>query len=616
MKISASKNCAHFLMIGILAAGIILASQTQAQTDTIKKVTVSFKTNPFGTTDTISMDTMLIPSFFDPQGYFSRALGWNGNQGSPVFPLTFSVRQADQFEYTDFLQYFPSLSNNTFYNTRKPFSQVSFYTNGSKPLPEQGIHFLHTQNINPGWNIGLSGTFANSTGKYSHQENKNNNFRAFSHYSGKYYTGHISYNFGRFTFRENGGISDQTLYTDSLLPPENIPVNLSTASNIIKFRNLCTEHELTLLSFGPYNADSSKKMNRIILGGRFEFDRFRRLYKDTQDSSFYNNVWIDSLNTADSIQMSHYKTSLYLKVDMAKKFTVYAGGFFERRDNGMYEIHFRRDVVALNGGFALNPGKISLTADVNFHLTDEDQHIESKAQFTLPFKISGQNFNFITKAAYTSFDPRFYDTYYYSNHFFWLMPFTPITTASVEAAIVQAKNEGTLVFNMTRVTHPVYYGQKALPKQWDGSANYMSITGKYHLQMGHWNWVPLFIFQSQSDSVLQSLPSIITNQSIYYDKRILKVLDFTIGADVFYCSSFYGPAYMPATMTYYQQNEMLTGDYPVAGAFIGLKLKRARFLFKVHHINDKLTRRKNMLVAGYPLPDRYFSLGISWHFYN
>ena len=136
------------------------------------------------------------------------------------------------------------------------------------------------------------------------------------------------------------------------------------------------------------------------------------------------------------------------------------------------------------------------------------------------------------------------------------------------------------------------------------------------LGAGHWKWSPNIIYQSLSSDLIPDIPALITVQHISYSNRIFKVLDFQIGTEVFYTSEFYGPSYMPATMIYYRQNDQKTGNYPIADVYISFKLKRARFLFKVHHLNDRFIPRNNFLVAGYPLPDRHFTLGISWSFYN
>jgi len=95
-------------------------------------------------------------------------------------------------------------------------------------------------------------------------------------------------------------------------------------------------------------------------------------------------------------------------------------------------------------------------------------------------------------------------------------------------------------------------------------------------------------------------------------------LGFQLGAEGIYYSSYKASSYMPATGSYYLQNELETGNYPYVNAFINLKLKRTRFFLSFEHVNQGLGFMSDnyRYVPGYQMPVRMFKYGIAWTFYN
>jgi hypothetical protein len=566
-----------------------------------------------GHQEEIEIDTSLSHDFQSYPWYYSSRLGWNGNTWSPVYPLYFIPRYTNETETAEWLALYPAFRNSTYYHTKKPFSLLNFNTNANKPTPEQNLEFLHTQNIIPWWNVGLSGNFATSKGKYEHQENRMSNLRLFSSFSHPNHTGYISYNFGKAGIQENGGISDLAFYRDSLLPPENIPVSLTQAVNTIKYRALFIKQEHVLLRA---KADSAKGCFPWTLsaGAGFTMNRYRRMYTDN-DSVFYASHFIDSKATADSLQVSNYKTEAWLKLDLCRSAGFFAGGFFERHDYGVYENHFRHDSPGILAGAYYSRGRFDADAEYHYHYEKNEKglsHIHGECSYAVSEKFMTLFADFSLKQNH----PLPYDEYYFSNHFFWSHHLEDISDLNVGAGIAFPFINGKVTFRSHSIDNAVIYDTTARPVQMDETLNYQVVSGSFCLQSKHWKWAPHISYQQLSSPQVCGIPSFITMQHISYRHRIFKVLDIQAGTEVFFASSFYGPAYMPATMVYYAQHQQKTGGYPVADVFVAAKLKRARFIFKVHHVNDRLMERNHFLVAGYPLPDRHYTLGISWSFYN
>lgn len=566
-----------------------------------------------GSTEPFEIDTTLYGSFQSYPWYYINYLAWNGNTWSPVYPLFFSPRYSDDGETKDWLKYYPAFNNNLFFNARKPFSLITFNNNAKKPLPEQNLEFLHTQNVMRWFNIGLSGNFAASTGNYQHQENRQNNFRIFSSFTSPGHTGYLSFNFGKAGIQENGGISDISMYSDSLLPPENIPVNLTMAANAVKYRTLLVKQEHIIAK--AKEVDSTKLCYPWALsaGASFTMDRMRHLYTDVE-SGYYSNIYIDTTITSDSLQVSRYETSAYIKMDLCRKWGVYSGPFFERRDYGVLENHFRHDATGIKSGAYLKMSHLSVDITAIQHFSGQEilNHINSH----LRYSFSDGKPTLSLEAFYTENHPRFYDTYYISNNFFWKNTFNDITDAGFRFGVEVPALHGGLNITAQQITNAVYYDSLAYPVQNPDAVMYSSAKAYLTIKTDHFRWTPQLLYQILSSDILPGVPAFITVQHFSYSNRIFKVLEIQAGTEIFYTTSFYGPSYMPATMVYYVQTELRTGDYPVADVFLNMKLKRVSFSFKIHHVNDRLMDRNNFLVAGYPLPDRHFTMGISWSFYN
>gem|GEM_PF-4123508 len=566
-----------------------------------------------GTIHDFNIDTTLNAGFQSYPWYHTSALGWNGNTWSPVYPLYFSPRYSDEGETKDWLKYYPSSYNNIYFNSRRPFTLLTFNNNAKKSMPEQNLEFLHTQNINPWFNFGLTGNFASSAGMYQHQQNRQSNLRLFSSYTSPRHTGYISYNFGKAQLQENGGISELSYYKDSLLPPENVPVNLTGAINTLKHRSLFVKQEHVIARASQIDSSSNCYPWAFSVGANFRFNRMRHLYTDGK-TDFYPNIYIDTATTNDSMQISKYESMAYFKLDLRRKFGFYSGGFFERRDYGVLENHLRHEAKGISSGVYMHLNKFNADIESHQHFSGEEILNHLHSHFTYDFSEGGPEL--WLEAFYTENHPRFYDTYYVSNNFFWKTNFKDITDAGVKIGTEIPYIRGGVSFTAQQVTNAVYYDSIAMPVQNPDAIVYTSAKFSFTINAGNFRWTPLFIYQNISSDIMPGIPSIITVQHFSYTNRVFKVLDVQCGTEIYYSDSYFGPAYMPATMVYYFQNSQKTGGYPVADVFLNFKLKRARFFFKVNHVNDRLMKRDNFLVAGYPLPDRHFIMGISWAFYN
>ena len=99
---------------------------------------------------------------------------------------------------------------------------------------------------------------------------------------------------------------------------------------------------------------------------------------------------------------------------------------------------------------------------------------------------------------------------------------------------------------------------------------------------------------------------------IKYNQDDCKVLDVQLGVDCDYYTKYKSVAYQPATMSFYNQNEVEIGNYPFMNAYINMKLSKARFYVMMSHVNQGLFGNNNYFsMPHYPLNPRKFQVGVS-----
>jgi hypothetical protein len=105
------------------------------------------------------------------------------------------------------------------------------------------------------------------------------------------------------------------------------------------------------------------------------------------------------------------------------------------------------------------------------------------------------------------------------------------------------------------------------------------------------------------------------NQNIFF-KETGGNIQFQIGFDLYYFTSYHGYSYNPVINQFYLQKENKMGDYLFADAYLGMKIKRLRFFLKMNHINEGWFEKNYITVWHYPMNPRNLRFGLSWNFYD
>ncbi len=125
------------------------------------------------------------------------------------------------------------------------------------------------------------------------------------------------------------------------------------------------------------------------------------------------------------------------------------------------------------------------------------------------------------------------------------------------------------------------------------------------------------VYQYDGKTDVLKLPDLILMHSIYFSTELFKsAVSAQLGVDIFYNTSYYANAYMPATGIFYIQKDKKTGNYPYLDVFVNIKIKRAMIFAKFEHINKGLFDYNYYMTPHYPMQDGAFKLGVKWRFFN
>jgi hypothetical protein len=162
----------------------------------------------------------------------------------------------------------------------------------------------------------------------------------------------------------------------------------------------------------------------------------------------------------------------------------------------------------------------------------------------------------------------------------------------------------------------VFWNNEALPEQTSAFLTLIELKLFKHFTLANLHSKNTILYQISSHQTIVPLPEWSIYSSNYFENKLFKVLFFQLGFDLRYNSSWYAPAYMPATGQFYVQNQRKVGDYPFVDVFLNMQLKRARIFIKYDHVNMGTPSNQYFHTVSYPASPRALRFGVSWNFYD
>lgn len=604
-----------------------------------------------------------------------------GNLGSPSQSAIFVDRKnkTDFIFFQPYQLFYKPTDEILFFNTKDPFSYLDYYGGGTHNRDNRYIDGLFTVNANKKLNFGLYGNWTKAYGAYASTSTKYRNTGFFSSYDGGKIEYMAAVSFNAFESYENGGFTDDAYIADPKntgnMEPVNIPVFSSDnawnkAHNWNAYLNFKKhfgfEREVKIAE------DSSTyeyvPITSIVYTFNSEVD-WRRFYERSLKSgglpidSFYHayglsdKYLVDSLKTVDSTHYSRMKHTVgvtlneefnklmrfglaaYVTFDMKKyayldkKASLATGPATRENDslgyliNPVYSSTFRNK-MGVGAKLSKHSGE-TITYDFfgEYYFLDEK---ERAASLNLGGSLASkaywgkQRVEIEANASYVRECPDFFEEYYYSNHIEWDRDFDYKNSLSIDGTLrfptfaFYDKLGLSATATMKNLSNYIYFDRNALPQQYDGTIQLISIALSERASVWRLHWDNDLVFQKCSKESILPLPTLSWYSAAYlrFDK-LFKVLNLQIGVDGRWNTAYYAPNYMPATGQFFLQNpesEYYTkyGDYLYMNAFVNFQLKRARFYVELNHLNKLWSKKHNSLyMRGYAMDPTYVKFGLS-----
>lgn len=584
-----------------------------------------------GDKEFIEVDTIALNyhSKTNPVYNHTIATSWLGNLGLPAESKIYFdknqgyVTHSFLFKNT-YASYFLSPENSSFYNTKTPFSNVSYHTGGFTYREEDNISGLFTVNATPKLNFSLLANHIYGRGAYQNQATDGLSGALYGSYLGDKYGIHFITALNNLKHFENGGIADISQLT-STIESYNLPVNLSNAWSIFHSFYLYASQQYHL----GFHTNDNKFVPVTTFGHSISFEQNQKKYYEKSISDFYQNSYYSTTSTNDTVAFNVLKNTAYISLNE---------GFHKWALMGVrafidFDIEQNTDLTAdwslrkKTTSLVYAGGDISKTkGNTTYHalgkmmlLGDARGEYELNGKLNTQLKLGSQNIQLQGKARLVSSNPYHHLEHYYSNHFMWERDYENIVRTQCSGSISLPNKVAniTLKAGVENTTNYIYFDTNALPQQYSNAIQIVHGEATLNLHLGNIHFENTAIFQQSSNEAILPLPSLSSYHNLYVTHTLFNVLKFQIGADCRYHTAYYANAYMPATGQFYRQTETLIGNYPFINLYANFHLKRTRFFVMYYNLSEAIFTDKNYtLVPNYPLNPGMVKFGLSWNFYD
>ena len=477
---------------------------------------------------------------------------------------------------------------------------------------------------------------------------------------------------------ENGGIVNDEAYSEHQETDNTvIPVNLTTATNFIVSSGIGFEHYFNLLpkktittkkeaprvksdSIAPspvFNdsipidslfIDSIKtienqdvvqevKVRKFTLGRlchNFSFLNNKLYYNESSPGvSFYQpfDTLMNTSKSTDTTLVRAIKNTVkwsslgYQKYNDDIPFYLYAGV-----THGFYQVK-RYDYLEGETVLARNYNQLSVNGGIIVNLFKSTRITGQAELITLgyqigDFDVKGQWKQFIGTSTknygQATFDmelkrqsANWFEESYYSNHFRWENDFNASTYLTFN--LRYSYKTYSIGVKQTSIANMIYFGTDARPTQNDGMFSIREAYLSFYQRLGRFELEGFASLQKSSNEEVMHLPLVLGQLKVGYSQPIFhKAATLHPSITVRYFTKYYADAYMPATRTFYLQNDVEIGNFPFIDLALAIKVKKAH-IYAAYSNMFLLTGDHNSFIAPhYPMRDSKIFIGVNWRLFN
>ena len=535
--------------------------------------------------------------------------------------LQTSIESGFDFGFHSFDKYMFHNDSIRYYWVGRPYTHLQYIMG---PEKEQNLHIDHSQNVASWFNLGLRFRYTNSPGYYINQKSDDKNFVFKTRFQTKNYRYIVLANYihNKLKVEENGGIVYDTVFEENTKSSRNsINVNLSTANNEIIQNGFYVKQIFNLSKHNRFRETDSTNFSASIFNpGTVSLSTnllqtSLNYNQQLSDSAFYT-LLRDTIPTNDSIHILKIENQLaWSNADNIRnqKITFFIG--VRHLYTEVTDIHEKRifNQIIPRAGISFFPmQKVQFDFSGDFVTGNSnvgDFNLVGKFSWNTGFGILSFKSNFAQRSV-----AWFYQNYT-SNHFIWDNNFNQqlfiINKAEYNYKRFTAGVEA------TNISDYMYMDTLGIPDQINEGQDVLRVYIRKLFIVKNWRFDVSGIYQKVSRDRILRLPDFIGDLSVFYTKDLFKqAAILQTGFDMRYNTSYYADAYMPATRSFYLQDEKEIGDYIYADVFLNLQIKRARLFIKYQNLGSLAQDYRYYTVPSYPMQDHGYRFGLSWMFYD
>lgn len=586
------------LLFFLIFFPLLVFAQKKDSANVVGRDVFSFEIDDFFDCDTLVIDTTINDFQIYNPAYDSLHIRplWLGNLGQPAV----SSYKTDFFPIGYFQKSYSAYLNNfetvKYYDTKPFYTNLFYFTNGSKENNLQSISFLHTQNISKNFNFAVHYNIFASDGLYPYQKGKFANFSFTSHYHGNKYEIATYIRNRQFKNQYNGGIKSFD-YFSSNLATINFPVNLTYASVKNRFFDVSARHKVNLGKRFFLYAE-----NKYTLGKYFYLDKPSSFYSFSLDSTQTNDsAFTFKFDNLAGAGLNFGKVKLLAKSGYSILQYMNAGNKYDFFDVPIVgELKFKTSTFLL---FA----KVKTFVN-GYHQGSTVSDVKAKVNLTKKIILSG-NVKFYV------YRPDFYYNSLVFNNVVYNTDLKKVVGSSYVFSVGYKRTY--LLLGGEVANNPVLFDSLGVPHNLNESVASLFYGVKSVGSWWHIGWSVTALMRKATINNV-SLPKYSGFASLYYKGWLVKnVLKLHLGLQGFVTSEFMAPGFFPANSVFYYSYRETKPPVSV-DFFANFKLKRARFFFMLSNLNYGLSGFSVPVYTVYPYPwvGRVFRFGIAWNFYD
>lgn len=598
----------------------------------------------FNSIQVISPDTTFNDNYLD-YPFFSKDVGasYLGISGSAAqFHNYFKRETLPIFDpFAPYLTYSYTKETLPFYNVKSPYTELAY--NGTlfanRDKEESNLKIMHTQNLSPSFNLNFTYKRYGAAGQLPRESTDNRTVAITSNYIGNRYVMHGGYIYQGIKRDENGGILSDHIVLDSIVEDsKDLEYRLKEADNQLKRNTLFLTHSYGIpIKWSKGDTLREGQGTITYFGHTFELSTYSKKYTDNigqEDSigrALYNNIFIYSPEqTYDSTRVNSIENSFFIRIQPWAQSAVISkldGGVGHQLmeyynfvpENFLHGQGSRtfNNLFLYFGGEGNFKRYFKWDAYTRYHLAgyyQGDLSANAKVRLSL-FPIEG-GINLTGALSLEQRHPSWFESSYFSNHYFWNNNFDKITETKIEGSLDIPKFKLLLWVGYSAINNPIYYGVQGFVAQHKNTVSIFSASLQKNFKIGFLHLDNRVLFQMSSNREIIPLPEISANLKYYLQFELVKdVLSAQLGANATYTTEWYAPAYSPALGIFHNQNDRLIGNYPYIDAFVNLQWKRASIYVKYLNLTQGWPDGDYFSAHHFIRPLKALKFGIHWPFY-